>query len=201
MIKKLKIIILSVVIILSISIIITALLIGFTPLKIAQLEGISMTGIDRDYWFHFAWESDDLNLDRNDIVIFNPLKAGISKKLSKYKKLEDLNGETFTKRILALEGESVEIKNGKLYINDKIAKKDFSIDEFAGDTMEKIKIPKDHYFVAGDYRSNSLDSRYFGPIFKSSITAEVIVYNTPILKKISDLVKKKYQIIMLYYLK
>jgi signal peptidase I len=56
--------------------------------------------------------------------------------------------------------------------------------------MEKIKIPKDHYFVAGDYRSNSLDSRYFGLILKSSITAEVIVYNNPILKKISDSIER-----------
>jgi type IV secretory pathway protease TraF len=65
------------------------------------------------------------------------------------------------------------------------------IDNFIGKDMVKIKIQKDHYFVAGDYRFNSLDSRYFGPITKDSIIGKVITFNQPLFKKLSNILDEQ----------
>ena len=189
MIRKMKIIILYFIIILSLLITIISLLVGLTPLKIIDIDSFSMTGSE-DHLIRFAWVSNDLNLKRNDIVVFEPLNAGISNKLSKYINLKNMKDKTFTKRILVLEGETVKIKDKKLYISNKIKKYNFSIDDFPGEDMEKIKISKDHFFVAGDYRKNSLDSRYFGPIHEKSIIAKVILYDNKLIKILSNIIEK-----------
>jgi len=77
------------------------------------------------------------------------------------------------KRIIGLPGESVEIKNNKIYINDEIIEdyvkaytSDFKLSEIGYQ-----KIPEDHYFVLGDNRTNSMDSRDYrvGLIHKKDI--------------------------------
>ena len=187
MIRNIKIISLSFIIILGLFITIVSLLVEFTPLKIINIDGFSMTGTEKKL-IKFAWVSNDLNLKRNDVIVFDPLYADISKKLSKYMDLDNIENKTYTKRILALEGEKIKIEDGKLYINNKIVKDNFSINNFPGKDIKEIGIPKNHYFVAGDYRKNSLDSRYFGPIHKKSIIAKVILYDNFIIKVISDLI-------------
>jgi signal peptidase I len=183
MIRKFKTLILSVLIILSISVTFAAILMEITPLKIVKLTGVSMTGIERENWFHMCWVSDDLNLKRNDIIIFDSIEAIGLKKLSEYKDIDSFDEETYTKRIIALEGETVEIESGKLLINNNLIKDKFSINGFTGKNMNQIKNPKDYYFVVGDYRVNSLDSRYLEPILKSSIIGKVILYDNIIFKK------------------
>ena len=81
MIRNIKIVILSFIIILGLFITIVSLLVGFTSLKIINIDGFSMTGTEKKL-IKFAWVSNDLNLKRNDIVVFEPLDADISKKLS-----------------------------------------------------------------------------------------------------------------------
>lgn len=62
------------------------------------------------------------------------------------------------KRIIALPGESVEIRDGKVYINDHYLEEPY-IKSAWHDTKSKLVIGEDEYFVMGDNRSNSLDSR------------------------------------------
>lgn len=96
----------------------------------------------------------DRSFERFDIIVF------------KYK------NEKLVKRVIGLPGESVVYKDNKLYINDKyieedmIDKKtyDFDLRELGFDT-----IPKDYYFVMGDNRTNSTDSRVIGLISKDDI--------------------------------
>lgn len=87
------------------------------------------------------------------------------------------NNERIIKRIIGMPGESVKIVEGVIYINgeaieDKYASSytgDFSLDKFDLDV-----IPEDSYFVLGDNRIVSKDSRLLGPINKKKIQGKAI---------------------------
>lgn len=104
----------------------------------------------------------------------NTLKNGqimILNKLSKYKRgdivVVDLGNEKIIKRIVALPGESIYCLNGEIYINDEKFKEDYISSETLDFT--KVFIQEDEYFVMGDNRTVSMDSRTFGPINKSQL--------------------------------
>ena len=83
----------------------------------------------------------------------------------------------FVKRVIALPGETVKITKGKVYVNDKEVK-DYSKDHTT-DSCElkgKFHLSSDEYFVLGDNRDNSNDSRYedVGPVKRSKITGRII---------------------------
>lgn len=80
---------------------------------------------------------------------------------------DEYNREHIIKRVIGLPGEVIEYKDGKLYINDEYVKEDFSHKET--ENFSKIKLGKDEYFVMGDNRVNSTDSRILGPIPKNKI--------------------------------
>lgn len=96
-------------------------------------------------------------------------------------------GKNWVKRIIGLPGETVQILDGKLYINGKILTKDEygnELIEYAGIAEKPYKIPEGTYFVMGDNRigSNSWDSRYeeVGTISKGEIWGKVIFRTRPI---------------------
>ena len=70
--------------------------------------------------------------------------------------------EYYIKRIIALPKETVQIKNEAIYIDDKKLNEDYGLEpiKLAGIATKKIKIPNHHYFVLGDNRNDSLDSRH-----------------------------------------
>lgn len=72
------------------------------------------------------------------------------------------------KRVIGMPGETVEYKNNKLYINSKNIDEKF-IHEKTNDFIMEEKIPDDCYFVVGDNRPVSNDSRYIGVINKKDI--------------------------------
>ena len=76
------------------------------------------------------------------------------------------NKEYIIKRVIGLPGETVEYRDNKLYINDKLVKDNYGsepTDDF------KEKVGKNSYFVLGDNRTNSMDSRVFGTFKKKEI--------------------------------
>ena len=75
--------------------------------------------------------------------------------------------EYLIKRIVGLPGEKIEYRNNKLYINGKYVKEKFSHAET--EDFKSMTIPKNKYFVLGDNRINSTDSRIIGFISKKDI--------------------------------
>jgi len=100
----------------------------------------------------------DKSYDRFDIVVL------------KYR------NQKLVKRIIGLPGEHVEYKNNKLYVNGKVIEenfklfetKDFNITELGYDV-----IPDNYYFVVGDNRGASLDSRKIGLIHKKNMEGTI----------------------------
>lgn len=87
------------------------------------------------------------------------------------------------KRIIGLPGETIQIKNGKIIINGKthIEKSDFPAISDAGLAEDKIVLPKGEYFVMGDNRNSSEDSRYaeIGNIKKRNILGKLWLLSAP----------------------
>lgn len=82
------------------------------------------------------------------------------------------NNERLVKRIIGLPGEQVRYRNSQLFINGKKIKENFIEEETANFNIMELgynRIPKGYYFVVGDNRDNSLDSRYIGLIKKEQI--------------------------------
>lgn len=74
------------------------------------------------------------------------------------------------KRVIALEGETIEIKQGIVYVNGQALKEPFINTAIKSNTsMEPLQVPADHVFVMGDNRGMSFDSRNIGPIAVSKI--------------------------------
>jgi signal peptidase I len=91
----------------------------------------------------------------------------------------------FIKRMVATEGETVEIKNGTIYVNDKPLldaafnqKYYYNRGEY-GQMDNKIVVPKDSYFVLGDNSASSQDSRYWGFVPKKNMLGKAILIYWP----------------------
>jgi signal peptidase I len=78
----------------------------------------------------------------------------------------------YIKRIIAVEGDTLEIKKGKVYVNGELLVEDYiPKDPVTNEYIEtlgnvKVKVPKGHVYVLGDnrHKGKSKDSRYLGPI-------------------------------------
>jgi signal peptidase I len=91
----------------------------------------------------------------------------------------------FIKRLVGLPGETVEIKDGTVYINDKpLLEPMFSSRYYysRGDFMpegKKITVASDNYFVLGDNSASSKDSRYWGFVPKKNILGQAMLIYWP----------------------
>lgn len=109
--------------------------------------------------------------ERGEIIVF-PYKGDPSKQ--------------YIKRIIALPGEVIDIREGKVYINGELYEEEYILEEMQlrGDIDFPYDIPADTYFVMGDNRNNSSDSRYqdVGTIEKDKIIGHAVFRLWPINK-------------------
>ena len=102
---------------------------------------------------------------------------------------------SYSKRVIALPGEQLEIKDGKVYINGEELKEEYLADTVRTETMDgafyDLVVPDGTVFVMGDNRSGSSDSRMFGCIPYEKIEGKVVLRFWP-LNKMQTIKKANY---------
>lgn len=93
---------------------------------------------------------------------------------------EERDNEKIIKRVIGLPGDTVAIKKGKIYINDKVIDDEYAYGETSD--YDKVTLGDDEYFILGDNRLISKDSRYFGPIKEKEIKGKIVFRLFPFTK-------------------
>ncbi len=110
-------------------------------------------------------------LQHGDYVLYTRLIPTLSK--GNIVSLSLPSGEHYVKRVVATAGDTVDLREGKLYINGQEERAPYVL----GDTLpesETVSYPytveEGHVFVLGDNRPQSVDSRYFGAVSERNVT-------------------------------
>ncbi len=154
---------------LAFSILIAVVLIVFIyqPVKV---EGTSMmpalTDQERIFINKFTYRFGIGNIQRGDMVVFwFPLDAT----------------KSYIKRVIGVPGDSVEIDKGIVFVNGQPLNEDYVPEEYRDHQSHPLeRIPADQYFVLGDHRSSSNDSRAWGMVPRANIYGKAVFVYWPL---------------------
>ena len=137
----------------------------YQPVKV---EGTSMAPLlsdqERIFINKFVYRFEPIN--RGDVVVFwYPLDRS----------------KSFIKRVIGLPGEMVEIHQGILSVNGQVVPEPY-VPPMYEDVSDfgPVRVPKDSYFVMGDHRISSNDSRVFGPVASRFIYGRAVFAYWPV---------------------
>lgn len=133
---------------------------------------------------------------RGDIVVFdcpavscvNQKRAdgggvrGLLRKVAEGVGVVQPSTEEFIKRVIALPGETVEGREGAIYIDGRRLIEPYLPPDTITSDFSPLKVPAKHLWVMGDNRGNSSDSRVFGPIPRSTVVGRTVLRVWPILE-------------------
>jgi len=132
-----------------------------------RVEGTSMLPQleDRDRLFINKFVYHIKAINRGDIVVF------------RYPWDEE---KSYIKRVVGLPGDRFHIIQGQVYINGQPINEPYVPAEYRDDrSYAEITIPPDHYFMMGDHRSVSQDSRIFGPVARELVYGKAVFVYWP----------------------
>jgi len=134
-----------------------------------RVEGTSMLPRleDRDRLFINKFVYHFTAIERGDVVVFrhpapyDPLRS-------------------YIKRVIALPGDTLRVDRGRVYVNGKLLLEPYVPPEFRDTrSLEETVVPADSYFMMGDHRSISSDSRDFGPVDRSLVYGKAVFVYWP----------------------
>jgi signal peptidase I len=137
----------------------------YQPVKV---EGTSMAPLlsdqERIFINKFVYRFEAIH--RGDVVVFwYPLDRS----------------KSFIKRVIALPGETVSIRQGVVTVNDSVVPEPYVPPQYEDvSDYGPVRVPKDSYFVMGDHRISSNDSRVFGPVASRFIYGRAVFAYWPV---------------------
>lgn len=126
----------------------------------------SLTDQERIFINKFAYRWGLENIQRGDMVVFwFPLDPS----------------KSYIKRIIGLPGDVVEIRNGAVYVNGKALHEDYVPAEYRDrQTLPPVVVDPGRYYVLGDHRSSSNDSRAWGTVERRFIYGKAVFVYWPL---------------------
>jgi signal peptidase I len=141
----------------------------YQPVKV---EGTSMmpglTDQERIFVNKYEYKLGENNIHRGDLVVFHYPKDP---------------RESYIKRVVGLPGDSVRIVAGEVYVNGKKLNEPYVLDAYRDrDSMDMEVVPPGNYFVLGDHRNSSSDSRSWGYVARDEIYGKAVLVYWPLTK-------------------
>ena len=123
-------------------------------------------------WLTFPWQ-DEAEREKAARITAGSNPERFDVVICRYPGRGDTN---FVKRVVGLPGDTVELRDGYLYVNDEKYDEPYIPDEYRSGRMNSFgpyTVPENHFFVLGDHRNNSNDSRYQGALPRDMIIGHV----------------------------
>lgn len=152
--------------------------VAFAIVLASTVRGYALTRVDVDGPSMFSTLHDkDVMFEEKISLYTHDIKRGNIVTFNSHDPLRP----SYIKRVIGLEGDQIEIKDGKVYLNNKELDETYlssGTTTQGGDFLKedtKYIVPKDNIFVMGDNRGVSEDSRYFGPVKMKDVQGKVFV--------------------------
>ena len=151
--------------VIALSLAIVIIIFFYQPVKV---EGTSMTPLisdqERIFINKFVYRFEPI--ERGDVVVFwYPLD----------------HTKSFIKRVVGLPGDTIKIRSGHVYVNDDLLEEPYVPLEAADSgNFGPTRVPRGEYFLMGDHRTSSNDSRVFGPVERKFIYGKAVFAYWPV---------------------
>jgi signal peptidase I len=152
---------------LSVTLALVVILFLYQPVKV---EGTSMLPAlgdqERVFINKFTYRLGLADVQRGDTVVFwypnDPTKS-------------------YIKRVIGLPGDLVEVREGQVYVNSLVLPEPYVPEEFRDRlSAGPMRVRPDHFYVMGDHRSSSNDSRVWGPVPRTAIYGKAVFVYWPL---------------------
>ena len=107
-------------------------------------------------------------ISRGDVVVFwYPLDPSVS----------------FIKRVVGLPGDRIDVRRGAVYVNGERLQEDYIKSQYSDDdSFDPVRVKKGHYYVLGDHRNSSNDSRNWGEVPEKYVYGKAVFRFWPLSK-------------------